>query len=120
MGEPKQILDNSGLSDDGIVEAPVLIKTANSTYVLFFSSGCYSSPDYTVSYASAQNIDGPYERAPEPLLKTGDFGLQAPGGMDVAWDGRHMLFHADYPDAATRAAWGAMIGMKDDGKVVHV
>ena len=41
QGNPVQILDNNGVSDDGIVEAPSLVKAPDNTYALFFSSGCY-------------------------------------------------------------------------------
>jgi len=94
VGGPVTILNNNGLSDDGVTEAPSLVKTAEGEYVLFFSSGCYDGPDYNVNYATASNIDGPYTRR-GPLLKTGELGLYAPGGADVYWDGVHMLFHAD-------------------------
>lgn len=42
QGSPHQILDNAGASDDGIVEAPSLVKAPDNTYALFFSSGCYA------------------------------------------------------------------------------
>ena len=41
QGNPVQILDNAGASDDGVVEAPSLVKAPDNTYALFFSSGCY-------------------------------------------------------------------------------
>ena len=88
------ILDNAGLSDDGVVEAPSLVKSAEGEYVLFFSSGCYANSTYTVNYAVSNKIVGPYERR-GPLLQTGDDGLYAPGGADVLWDARHIVFHAD-------------------------
>ena len=80
QGAPVTLLDNDGVSDDGVVEAPSLVKSASGEYVLFFSSGCYSTADYTVNYAvSTGGIDGPYIRK-GPLLATGDDGLYAPGG----------------------------------------
>lgn len=95
VGPNHTLLDNQGLSDDGVTEAPSLVKTWNGTYVLFFSNGCYSSLDYKVNYAiSTAGITGPYTRY-GPLFATGDLGLSGPGGADVLWDGVHMVFHAN-------------------------
>ena len=95
QGDPITLLDNDGLPDDGVIEAPSLVKSASGDHVLFFSSGCYSTADYTVNYAvSTGGIDGPYVKK-GPLLATGDDGLYAPGGADILWDARHMVFHAD-------------------------
>lgn len=112
-GEPVQILDNNGEADMGIVEAPSLVKTASGEYVLFFSSGCYSTPHYQVDYATASNVLGPYTRQPQ-LFATGDAtdngaNLTAPGGPDVYWDAQHMVFHGDFPSANTRAMYAALI-----------
>ena len=80
--------------DDGIVEAPVLIEVADG-FILFFSSGCYTTTDYTVSYATCTSVSGPYTRQ-GGLLMNGDYGLNGPGGADVSGFGGvyHMLFHA--------------------------
>lgn len=94
IGPPVQILDNRGVADDGVVEAPSLVRSASGTYFLFFSSGCYSTTDYTVSYATASNPAGPYTRHSTPLFKTGTDGLLAPGGASVYGDAYHMVFHA--------------------------
>lgn len=95
QGSPVQLLDNAGVSDDGIIEAPTLTRSRSGTYVLFFSSGCFVSNDYTVSYATASNIAGPYTRNSTPLFKTGTYGLQAPGSASVWTDAQHMVFHAN-------------------------
>ncbi|KAF2087839.1 glycoside hydrolase family 43 protein [Saccharata proteae CBS 121410] len=109
IGPPITLLNNAGLSDSGVIEAPSLIKSWSGTYFLFFSSGCYDTDTYTVSYATAPSITGPYTRR-GALLKTGDAGssgagvaLQSPGGADVYWDNRHMVFHA------TTSAAGAQL-----------
>jgi len=94
IGPPVQILDNNGVSDDGLVEAPSLVKSPSGIYFLFFSAGCYSTVDYSVSYATASNPAGPYTRHYPPLFSTGTDGLSAPGGASVFWDAYHMVFHA--------------------------
>ena len=100
VGGSVTILDNDGLSDQGVVEAPSLVRVGG-TYILFFSSGCFTTSNYTVSYATSSDIKGPYERAAKPLFETGDYDLLAPGGMDIDLDGKHMLFHADYGHGRT-------------------
>ena len=86
---------STGASDEGIVEAPSLVKYG-SYYFLFFSSGCYTTGAYTVSYATSTSITGQYTRASSTLFSTGTDGLSAPGGADIYKDGGHLLFHANY------------------------
>lgn len=94
IGEPTTIL-NIIKSDGPLVEAPNIIRTGGGTYYLFFSSHCFTSLGYNVKYAHSTSIKGPYTRVPRPLLQTGDFGLEAPGGATVSPDGTKMVFHAD-------------------------
>ena len=111
QGSTTQLLNNAGVSDDGIVEAPSLTLTRSGTYVLFFSSGCFTSNSYTVSYATASSLTGPYTRASAPLFKTGTNGLSAPGSADVAADGQHLVFHANNGASSLfiRSLWTALI-----------
>ncbi|KAH7910531.1 glycoside hydrolase family 43 protein [Hygrophoropsis aurantiaca] len=92
VGDPVQIL-NRGPNDGPLIEAPALI-LHEGTYVLFFSSNCYNTNLYDISYATASSISGPYTKAPSPLLVTGDDGLTAPGGATPRSDGTFMVFHA--------------------------
>ena len=96
VGQPVQILDRT--DDDGpLVEAPNLIKTSDGLFILFFSSHCFNTPDYDVKYATSDSIRGPYLRASQPLVQTGDYGLTAPGGATSIEDGGKMVFHANCP-----------------------
>jgi hypothetical protein len=113
QGSPIKILDNNGTSDMGIVESQSLVTRAYGEYVLFFSSGCYSTFNYQVDYATASHISGPYTRQP-PLLVTGEViddgqTLSGPGGPDVYWDAHHMVFHGNYPTSSTRAMYAALV-----------
>ncbi|KAK8221912.1 hypothetical protein M8818_000077 [Zalaria obscura] len=84
-------------ADGPLVEAPAFARSPDGTYFLFFSSGCTRAPSYDLKYAWAKNITGPYTRATYPLLKTGDWGLLAPGSVGIAEkdDGQYeMAFHA--------------------------
>ncbi|GAM86350.1 hypothetical protein ANO11243_043640 [Dothideomycetidae sp. 11243] len=94
IGAPRALLDNSGASDDGIVEAPALTRSHHGVYFLFFSSGCFATSTYTVSYATASSLSGNFTRAPAPLMFTGYDGFYGPGGADLTPDGSHMVFHA--------------------------
>jgi beta-xylosidase len=70
-------------------------------YILFYSSGCTQTSSYTIRYAVAPNLTGPYIRAPQPLLQTGisqGHHFESPGSVGVARDERtgqwRMAFHA--------------------------
>ncbi|KAG9552550.1 Arabinanase/levansucrase/invertase, partial [Aureobasidium melanogenum] len=95
-GSDITILDRT--EDDGpLVEAPVITRSSEGIYFLFFSSGCTRNPSYDVKYAFANDVRGPYQRAKKPLLRTGDFNLTAPGSVGVMdlEDGTFgMVFHA--------------------------
>ncbi|OTA99899.1 glycoside hydrolase family 43 protein [Hypoxylon sp. CI-4A] len=98
VGDPVEILDRT--DDDGpYVEAPSLLRTDNGLYILFFSSGCYTESTYNVNYATSTSLTGPYKRAQTPMIKTGEFSLQAPGGATAVnvWDKVGVVFHANCP-----------------------
>lgn len=94
IGAPIQVLDR-GDADGPLIEAPNLIRAGDGVYVLFFSSNCYSTPLYDVSYATASNVRGPYTKSPAPLLVTGNYGLTAPGGATSIEGGGELVFHAN-------------------------
>ncbi|TKX25958.1 putative glycosyl hydrolases family 43 protein [Elsinoe australis] len=100
QGAPTQLIDNAGISDDGIVEAPSITRTSGGKYFLFFSKGCFLDNTYTVSYATASSVTGPWTRQSRPLFQSGDFGLTGPGSADVAPDAKHMVFHSFNGDPA--------------------
>ena len=81
--EPVQLLDR--IAEDGpLIEAPSLVR-AGHNYFLFYSSRCTKYEDYTLRYAHAPNLTGPYTRAEPALVKTGDFGLHAPGSASIRY-----------------------------------
>lgn len=95
IGEPVSILDRDD-SDGPLIEAPSIYQSAEGIYFLFFSSGCYTSPNYDIKYATATDISGPYTKASRPLLKSGDGpNLNGPGGASVSAGGNIMTFHAN-------------------------
>lgn len=106
IGNPSSPLITNGLLDGPVVEAPSLTQMPDGTFVLFFSSNCYATPLYDVSYATSKHIAGPYTKY-GPMFVTGDDGLVAPGGLDIAVNGNHAVFHANW--GSGRAMFTALI-----------
>jgi len=113
IGAPSAPLITNGPHDGPVVEAPSVSQMPDGTFVLFFSSNCYATPLYDVSYATAKHITGPYTKY-GPLLVTGMDGLAAPGGLDIAVNGNHAVFHADWTTSAGkgRAMFAGLISGK--------
>ncbi|KAK2812067.1 hypothetical protein FQN50_001778 [Emmonsiellopsis sp. PD_5] len=112
IGDPMIILDRDD-SDGPLVEAPSLV-LVNGVYFLFYSSHCYSSPQYDVKYATSRSITGPYKKVGPPLLKTGDFGLTSPGHAEVSPDGTRMLFHANCEGKSGRCMYAMPLFIHDE------
>jgi beta-xylosidase len=94
IGTVLKILSNDDEVADGpYVEAPAL-NYMSGKYVLFYSPQCYTTPKYSVSYAIADQITGPYIRSGVLFKTGGPLGFQAPGGLDVAVNGDHAVWHA--------------------------
>ena len=92
IGAAVQLLD-SGPYDGPLIEAPSMFYR-DGVYFLFFSSNCYSTDDYDISYATANNITGPYIKSSTALMTTGDgHDVRAPGGADVNKGGSKIAFH---------------------------
>lgn len=125
-GPPTTILDHDS-ADGPLVEAPSIVKKDNS-YFLFFSSNCYSGPDYDTSYAVSTNgiTNGGKQyakaQAPNaPLLKTGTGSLYAPGGLTIAKDGVHVVFHADKGTTAdTRQLYVGTVNLDTTKNIVTI
>ncbi|KAI9785089.1 MAG: hypothetical protein M1816_000500 [Peltula sp. TS41687] len=93
-GEPIRILDRA-TADGPLVEAPSLALSPEGIYFLFFSSNMYDTQLYDISYATANDIKGPYTKTGTPFMKTGDInGITAPGGADIAPDTSWVVFHS--------------------------
>jgi beta-xylosidase len=92
-GEPTRLIQQDQSWEGRLVEAPTLVAHGGA-YVLFYSANDYYSLDYAIGYAVADDVLGPYEKAPEPLLSTesSDFASYGPGGQDVV--GESIVFHS--------------------------
>ena len=90
IGAPEQLITNGAL-DGPYVEAPSLSKLGDK-FVLFFSSQCFATTKYDVSYATSDDIRGPYTKF-GPLFVTGSACMSAPGGLDIAINGNRAVWH---------------------------
>lgn len=97
IGNPLAVLLND--PDDGPnIEAPSLTYDASSgTYILFYSSKCFTTAPYNIRYATSKSITGPYTKQPNSFLQTGSTPAQVyiPGGIDITKDGKLAVFHGD-------------------------
>ncbi|KAJ9617300.1 hypothetical protein H2200_001021 [Cladophialophora chaetospira] len=92
------------------IEAPSLTYDPSSrTYILFYSSKCFTHSDYNIRYATSTSVYGPYTKQPNSFLTTGatSANLYIPGGFDITKDGKRAVFHAD-----TNMGWFAGDGSK--------
>lgn len=94
VGDAIELLDR-GDADGPLIEAPDIVRNSAGVYFLFFSSNCYSTTLYDVSYATASSVKGPWTKSSAPLLVTGDYGLTAPGGASATLDASAIVFHAN-------------------------
>lgn len=91
-----QLISNDA-ADGPVVEAPTLAyDPSTKQYILFFTSGCFTTSTYNIQYATAQNIAGPYTRH-GMFLKTGDTvaNVQIPGSPDIEPTTNQLVFHGD-------------------------
>lgn len=127
-GEGTVILDRTD-ADGPLVEAPELVYVppppsssgpdgAGGRYVLFYSNHCWDAPGYSVNYAVAADVRGPYRRAEGgPLIRTGDgFNVTAPGGAAPVPGARWVLFHGHCP--AGRCLFGAQMEVVGERVIV--
>ncbi|WP_199424533.1 glycoside hydrolase family 43 protein [Actinotalea solisilvae] len=99
-GEPVRLVQQDQPWEGNLVEAPTLVER-DGTYVLLYSANDYGGPAYTIGYATASSVLGPYTKNPEPLLTTYQFDSRyvGPGGQDVVVgpDGEdRLVFHSWY------------------------
>ena len=96
-----------GPDDGGVAEAPSLVKVEGA-YVLFYSTHAWNSVDYTISVATATELESAFKPKLKPLMNTaimqsrGGGKHVSPGGADVLPEGKKVdggtilsiVFHA--------------------------
>jgi beta-xylosidase len=102
---PTRLVKQDQPWEGNLVEAPTLVER-DGVYTLLYSANDYGGEDYTIGYATATSVLGPYTKGEEPLLATEDAPeYVGPGGQDVVVgpDGEDQLvFHSWYADLSYR------------------
>jgi arabinan endo-1,5-alpha-L-arabinosidase len=113
IGGRTGLIHNDRAEEAGVIEAPTLVKR-NGRYVLFYSGGSYGGDGYFTSYATADAIGGPYQKAYRPLLTTASLNgtVHGPGGQDIVTVGSQdvIVFHGWINGHTARGMYVAAVG----------
>jgi predicted GH43/DUF377 family glycosyl hydrolase len=113
VGEPVQVLANDLDWEGHLIEGPWVTKQ-HGRYWMFYAGNDFTSPAYGIGVAVADDLFGPYQKMPEPLLRSTTEWL-APGHASVApgLDGRPQLFfHAFHPETGGYNVFRALLTAK--------
>jgi len=113
IGERFQVLANDQDWEGHLIEGPWVTRQ-QGRYWLFYAGNDFTSPAYGIGVAVGDVLFGPYEKRPEPLLKSTSEWL-APGHASVApgLDGRPQLFfHAFHPGTGGYNVFRALLTAK--------
>jgi beta-xylosidase len=115
VGDAVQLIDRDE-ADGPLVEAPSLVRSDDGTYLLFYSTHCFTDVKYDVRYATASSVTGPYAKTGNSLLASNG-ELYGPGGATVQ-DNGNVLFHGWCNGNTVRCMYAAHLGI--DGHTVTV
>lgn len=123
-GPPVRLLRQDQPWEGNLVEAPTLVER-DGTFLLLYSANDYGGGGYAIGYATASALQGPYTKAPEPLLTTEltEGRYIGPGGQDVVVGPageEHLFFHSWYGGNTYRAMNVLPLTWSDGHPVVHV
>jgi hypothetical protein len=110
VGEEHVVLANDLDWEGHLIEGPFVTKQ-QGRYWMFYAGNDFSTPAYGIGVAVADHPFGPYEKRPEPLLRSNRLWW-APGHASVApgRDGRPQLFfHAFFPGKCGYNAFRALL-----------
>ena len=110
VGEPAQVLCNDLPWEGHLIEGPFVTRQ-QSRYWMFYAGNDFSTPAYGIGVAVADHPLGPYEKQPEPLLKS-TREWTAPGHASVApglEDKPQLFFHAFHPGTGGYNAFRALL-----------
>ncbi len=110
VGEEHIVLANDLDWEGHLIEGPFVTRQ-EGRYWMFYAGNDFSTPAYGIGVAVADHPFGPYEKRPEPLLKS-NREWWAPGHASVApgCDGRPQLFfHAFFPGQCGYNAFRALL-----------
>jgi beta-xylosidase len=100
VGDPIRLLDHDAAWENPLIEAPSLVFDGG-TYYLFYSANWWNTVRYSIGYAVAQNVTGPYTKVTTegPWLSS-DANVAGPGGQEwfVDQSGQlHIAYHGWTP-----------------------
>ena len=110
IGESTIVLTNDRDWEGHLIEGPFCTRQ-QGRYWLFYAGNDFSTPAYGIGVAVADRPLGPYEKLPEPLLKS-TRSWTAPGHASVADgpDGEpRLFFHAFHPGTGGYNAFRALL-----------
>lgn len=110
VGDEQIVLANDLGWEGHLIEGPFVTKQ-QGRYWMFYAGNDFSTPAYGIGVAVADHPFGPYEKRPEPLLKS-HRQWWAPGHASVApgANGRPQLFfHAYFPGQCGYNAFRALL-----------
>lgn len=110
IGDRAVVLENDLDWEGHLIEGPWVTRQ-DGRYWLFYAGNDFCTPAYGIGVAVADHPQGPYEKAPEPLLRS-NADWWAPGHASVAPgpDGRPQLFfHAFFPGTGGYNAFRALL-----------
>ncbi len=113
VGERVQVLANDLDWEGHLIEGPWVTRQ-QGRYWLFYAGNDFTSPAYGIGVAVADDLFGPYEKKPEPLLRSTSEWL-APGHASVApgLDGEpQIFFHAFHPGTGGYNVFRALLTAK--------
>ena len=110
LGERVQVLENDLPWEGHLIEGPWVTRQ-RGRYWMFYAGNDFTNPAYGIGAAVADSLLGPYQKQPQPLLKSTSDWL-APGHASVApgLDGAPQLFfHAYHPGTGGYNAFRALL-----------
>lgn len=110
LGEPRVVLENDQPWEAHLIEG-VWIAPYAGRWLLFYAGNDFSTPDYGIGVAVADDPFGPYRKAAEPFIRSTP-AWSGPGHPSVAPgpDGRPRLFlHAFKPGEVGYKAFRALL-----------
>lgn len=110
VGERVQVLENDLPWEGHLIEGP-WITHQQGRYWLFYAGNDFTNPAYGIGVAVADDLLGPYEKQPSPLLGSTEEWL-APGHASVAPgvdDRPQLFFHAYHPGTGGYNAFRALL-----------
>ena len=98
LGSTRELIRNTETWEGSVLEAPSVIRRANTFYLFYSSNLCCGTPcKYAIGVARSKTLIGPWEKYPgNPILRSGN-GWRCPGHASVVPDGAggfNAFFHA--------------------------